>query len=47
MPANVYYDDIHIYTPRKAHDESAIEHEIPVLVICNKNEETIGIILGE
>ena len=41
------YDDIHIYTPRGSHDESAIEHEIPVLVICNKNEETIAIILGE
>lgn len=41
------YDDVRIFTPRKAHDDTAIEHEIAALVLINKNEETIGIILGE
>ena len=41
------YDDIRIFTPRKYELEGGVEPEISTLVILDKNEETIGIILGE
>lgn len=43
------YDDVRIYRPRLAthQDDNAIEHETSALVIVNKNDEVIGIILSE
>lgn len=42
------YDDVRIFAPiPDDRDYDAIEHEIPALVIVNKNEEVIGIILSE
>lgn len=44
-----HYDDVRIFTPIPEDDRyyDAIEHEIPALVIVDRNEEVIGIILGE
>ena len=41
------YDDIRIFSPHASHIDDGIEHPISTLVILDKKEETIGIILGE
>lgn len=41
------YDDVRIFTPYADPVQDGVEREIPVLVILDKHEETIGIILGE
>lgn len=41
------YDDIRIYQRVVKYLDEGVEHPIDALVILNKNEETIGIILGE
>lgn len=41
------YDDVRIFAPYKDCLNDGVEREIPVLVILDKYEETVGIILGE
>lgn len=43
------FDDIRIFAPHPSDEwqDDAVEHEISALAIVNKNEDVIGIILGE
>jgi hypothetical protein len=45
-----HHDDIRIFKPIEEDDDlygDGIEHEVPALVILDRDEQTVGIIIGE